>query len=227
MCLFLIPAIPAAVAAAGDAAISIAASAAAYAAQKQQADAQSKYESQMYQQTGKIASQNYQQTIAQTGVQGAEQAQVASNNAINNEVQSASQLGGAITGEAAGNTQGNTVNGLFDNYNRLEATNNANIQTQLGWQQQQAEQNLAAARSTAQGQISSATPAPVAQPSLLATGLSMTGSVAQASNQYAYMSQTGPYNPSYAATNSQFSNYQQNLDWSLLSNNSNGLTVGN
>lgn len=142
-----------------------------YAAQSQAAEDQAKYQNEMYSETAKSAIGNYygqvrqsqfadQQNVAATGIQ-AEQNRIAALQARSSARVAAGESG----------VSGTSVDQLMLDYNRAEAGNMSNLQTNLYWQRAQQGEELKAAQAEAKSRVAGATPGPVRLPSILATGL--------------------------------------------------------
>lgn len=157
-------------------AVSAAGTAASYAGASQNASAQRAYQNAQYQAVKKAATANYEQQVATIGTR------------TNQDIAQTQQQANAdlLSGEkakAAGasqfadrGVQGNSVNALLADFGRIEANNQATLDTNLHWREQQYGQDELAARAEAQREISGAAPAPVAMPSALAAGLQIGGS---------------------------------------------------
>jgi hypothetical protein len=185
-------AISTAVAVAGTAA-SIAASVTQAQAQQEAANTSAKFQQQQYNSTAAIASENYTRTLAQLSNRDIQETDVASGQVLDNQQQARAAQGSAIVGAGEAGVEGNSVNTLLADFSRIEALNNANIGTNLQWSREQRHEDALSARANALSQISSARPAPVHGPNLLASALEIGGTALDGFDRIQQKAMSGPY----------------------------------
>lgn len=166
------------VAAAASLAASIGAPIASYAAQNSAANAQQQYQQQMYTANKQIADESLLSQYADISRRQQEEQRKAAQeiNAISSQAQMARATARASAIE--GGVAGLSVDALMNDYWRKESQYIDSTQQQLRGTLFQLERTKEGMRSEYQGRVLSATPQPVARPSVLATGLQIAGNSA-------------------------------------------------
>lgn len=175
-------------------AASMAAAGVQYAAQQQQANAQQKYENTLYTQNKTNVLQNLSQEYAGTQNQINQQTAATKQQSTQNTLNAQGAMGSAQAMQGARGVTGKSAQESLLNFKRIENANNATLQTNLNWAKQQGYQQDLSYASQAKTAIASATPAPVAQPSAAALGLSLFGTGLNGMDKMNQMA-----NPNYAA----------------------------
>lgn len=175
-------------------AASMAAAGVQYAAQQQQANAQQKYENQLYTQNKANVLGNLNQQYAGTQNQINQQTAATQQQATANVLSTQAARGSTEAMQGARGVAGKSAQESLLNFSRIEQANNSVLQTNLNWAKQQGFQQDLSYQAQAKTAIASATPAPVAQPSAAALGLSLFGTGANGLDKINQMA-----NPNYAA----------------------------
>lgn len=142
-----------------------------YMGEKQAAEDQQKYQNKVYSQTAKAATENYLHTLDSLNTRFTQDTSAASETAQQNAVAGAQARGTAATAAGEAGVEGNSVQLLLHDFSRIEATNNANLYSNLLMEQQQMAEEAKSARAQAQSQVAQAAPSPVHQPSFLGAAL--------------------------------------------------------
>jgi hypothetical protein len=182
------------------AAASAAQQVASYKAQADEANAAGKFQAKQYSNTASIAMDNYVRTIGTTQSRLQQETAAASQSAIQNHLSAIAGYGTAQTAAVERGVSGNSVSSLLNEFAQLEAQNNDTIYQNLQWEREQSDEELRSARSSAYGQIASATPRPVRGPSGLELGLGLVGAAAEGVDRYQRWNNLPPYGQPKAVT---------------------------
>lgn len=175
-------------------AATMAAAGAEYAAQQAQAHAQQSYENTLYSENKKNVLGNLSQQYAGVQNQINQQTAATQQQGTQNALAAQAAEGTAKTMQGARGVTGRSAQEALLNFQRIEAGNNATLQTNLNWAKAQGYQQELSYQAQAKTAIASATPAPVAQPSAAALGLSLFGTGLNGADKMYQMA-----NPQYGA----------------------------
>ncbi len=188
MCLPIAAAIPLATAGLG-----IAQAGLTYSGQVQQTRDQAKYQNQVYSQVGKIAQQNYLHTIDQVNLQNQQTFAAATDQFAAKSLDTLKAQSSANATLAERGITGNSVQGLLDDFSRINAADRVNTQTNISMRLQQSQEYLKGAQAEAKSRIAQANPQPLTPPSFLGTALQIGTAGLSGYDQYLRLNRSGPY----------------------------------
>lgn len=180
--------------------LSIAGTTAGYIGQQQAAADQAKYQNERYSETARIALENYQSQINQQQARFGQEVALTADQAMANQIEAMKLRSTASVAAGEAGVAGNSVQALLDDFSRQEAMNRFSLATNLGWKEDQMDEELRAAQADARSQIASATPVPVRQPSLLGAALQIGTAAFGGFDTFQRNQRIGPYNPNPNAT---------------------------
>lgn len=164
-----------------------------YYGQRQAAEAQQDYQDRMYSETAKQAYEAYSHNLRQIANRTEQERAAMMDRTTDNAIEGMSARASTRVAMGEAGVAGNTVEALLLDFERQEAINKLQLETNFGWLSQQAEEDKKGAAAQAQARVSGATPGPVAMPSALAAGLSIAGSSLNTFDTIAYRNQWGGY----------------------------------